>query len=258
MNKIKLEKYVSTIDLVNKFKNDLVKNKTTYDEFFDGAYKTMSAHQRGHNINVKNYIKKHFFEYLQLHPISSINSSDQFDNWYRNFISSIKQNKPSGISFNLTVGLIQKFTNMFFKYWYASNVSREEINHIIEYLHMTLDNYTLNWYKKYVRNIYEINYSTQNLDSWSKINNIDDYFKVQENIRNYLRDNQFYQTDILDLSIKYNLDTNIPFLSEFCIWEGENINVVIGALKKNIKVINKESSLVPNELKESLRSIIIV
>lgn len=147
---------------------------------------------------------------------------------------------------------------MFFKYWYASNVSREEINHIIEYLHMTLDNYTLNWYKKYVRNIYEINYSTQNLDSWSKINNIDDYFKVQENIRNYLRDNQFYQTDILDLSIKYKLDTNIPFLSEFCIWEGENINVVIGALKKNIKVINKESSLVPNELKESLRSIIIV
>lgn len=68
MNKIKLEKYVSTIDLVNKFKNDLVKNKTTYDEFFDGAYKTMSAHQRGHNINVKNYIKKHFlniYNYIQ-------------------------------------------------------------------------------------------------------------------------------------------------------------------------------------------------
>jgi hypothetical protein len=147
---------------------------------------------------------------------------------------------------------------MFFKYWYASNILREEIDHIVEYLHMTLDNYTLNWYKKSVCDELETDGFVQNLDSWSKINNIEEYFIIQENIRSYLITNQFYQTDILNLSIKYNLDSNIPFLSEFCIWEGEKINVVTDELINKIKIINEESPLVPDELKEVLRTIVIV
>ena len=66
MSKIQLIKDINTIALVNKFKNDLVKNKSTFNEFFESAYGTMSAHQRGHTLAVKEYVKEEFFRYYEL------------------------------------------------------------------------------------------------------------------------------------------------------------------------------------------------
>jgi hypothetical protein len=77
---------------------------------------------------------------------------------------------------------------------------------------MTLDGYTLNWYKDIGGQWVE----------WSKIDNYDEYFKIQMKIRNHLKNNNKYCITIGDKTTKNFKISNIPFEAEFVIWEGEH------------------------------------
>ena len=114
---------------------------------------------------------------------------------------------------------------------------------------MTLDGYTLNWYKDIGGKWVE----------WSKIDDYDEYFKIQEDIREYLNSHNEYCVTIgKKITKKINV-SNIPFEAEFVIWEGEIIKSKYNAIIKkldNYKINGKkkDSWLIDNLFDDYLQS----
>ena len=167
----------------------------------------------------------------------------------------------------MTYGRAQKVLNMTFKYLYCTDAFKREIKLLTPYLHMTLDGYTLRWYKDIV--IDYINKNCQEkikknmISEWSKMDNEEGrrkYIQMQIDIRKYLKDSQNYQysinseniddilleqkvttggNNIIFVSIPFDLDRKSPFFAEFIVWEGEIVRAKIENLFKGLNGIYK-------------------
>ena len=120
-------------------------------------------------------------------------TNEAFDGWYRSVLSDFQKSI-------LSIGQIQKLINMSFKYLYCCDDIREKYSSHFDCCHMPLDGYTLNWFRtsckeKKIKNTFF-------KGKWSKIENSDEYFRIENQIRGFLS------------------GKNV-FIEEFIIWEQE-------------------------------------
>jgi hypothetical protein len=148
-----------------------------------------------------------------------------------------------------------------FKYLYCTNTYKQEIESLIDVLHMTLDGYTLNWVNNYVNH----DKSIKKISEWSKMGQ-EEYLAIQKRIREYLPAVSIYY-----YSIKINKTTiqglatlqddncilyDDPFLAEFIIWEGETICSTIGTTFAGIEKLYKEREQISWVINDDIKRLI--
>ncbi len=235
------------------------------------AHTDMSRRAKGHDPAIQiesiTWLKNRFIT----DPPFACTSTTDFDIWHtntcndyctamNNFISA------NHFSFHMTHGRAQKVLNMTFKYLYCSSaVWESKVNSIAPYLHMTLDGYTLRWYKEVVVNY--INSTRQpntpklkvgDISDWSKMNEPGKhrYIDIQNRIREYLLTATAYRytinTSIIDdgleaentehsqnessttVNVPFDPQRKAPFFAEFVVWEGEIVRTKIDNLLKGL------------------------
>ena len=115
------------------------------------AHADMSRRATGHKPEIQAesiaWLKNRF---TTNSPFVLTNQTD-FDNWHHTTCEDYRNHMNSkGFSFVMTYGRAQKVLNMTFKYLYCTSAYKADVENIISYLHMTLDGYTLRWYKEVV------------------------------------------------------------------------------------------------------------
>lgn len=195
------------------------------------AYADMARRQTGHTPAIKNVC----FEWLVKSVFAYTDSISDFDAWHKETCEALvsKWNAVKG-SFG-TVGRAQKVINMAFNY--LSCISGN-YSQLLPHCHMTLDSYTLAWYKKKVRPWAEIKGrpDVKILVEWSKINDYGDYMLIQANIREYLKTDATYAITLDSRTTKLIPLSQVPIEAEFVIWEGQIIEAKYLNL---IKELNK-------------------
>ena len=218
-----MNSYPTIYDLKEQFRTIAFKNKAkTPQKAIEMAYADMSRRQEGHTpamkaVCVKWLLEEVFTESLQI---------TDFNAWHKETCEALIVKMNSVTPGFGTVGKAQKVINMAFKYLSCITSQHDSI---LEQCHMTLDGYTLDWYKTDV-----LSGKGDNIQ-WSKIERYADYMDIQDNIRKYLEQSP-------DYSIQIGTETatapapllDSPFDSEFIIWEGniikEKYNSMINAL----------------------------
>lgn len=181
------------------------------------AYADMSRRQRGHT----PAMKKECTEYLES-VFNKPSEMDNFNQWHKDQCYALIKIWNSHKDDFGTIGKAQKVLNMAFKYL---SCITEDYKDVLINCHMTLDSYTLEWYKRVVMPYNKDNErkDVESLCEWSKIQNYDNYYMlIQENIKNYLK-NATYSVKIGGNETK---PINLPkerLNAEFVIWEGEKI-----------------------------------
>lgn len=213
-------------ELKNRFAK-VFKDENNEKEALNNAYADMSRRAQGHNEQLKNKCFAWLNENKIFEEVLNCKSQDEFDEWHKRVCIELKKIHGKFGS----IGRSQKVINMAFKY--LSCVSNK-YDAILPFCHMTLDGYTLNWYKgiggKWV--------------AWSKIDDYDEYFEIQEYIRKYLKNNNEYSITIGKRKTKKLSISHVPFEAEFIIWEGEIIKSKYNGLIKelnNYKTKGKEN-----------------
>lgn len=205
--------------LKNRFANEVFKGEKTKLTALEKAYADMSRRATGHTSAMKETCVTWLFEEIFSQPLE-IQSQAEFDRWHKDTCEALKHLHGS---FG-RIGRSQKVINMAFKYLSCVDHTYDSI---LPYCHMTLDGYTLNWYKTINRNWKAI--------EWSKIDSYDEYIAIQREIRRYLSNNITYSIKIgNEETEKINLST-LPFEAEFIVWEGEIINAKYNNLIKGLK-----------------------
>lgn len=238
--------------LINRFKTGTDKLREKQSDLYKGisedadlvssialAHADMARRAQGHSEN----IKKSSIEFLVNRFTTSspfIYNNIDFDKWHQETCEKYCEvlNKQYGTKFKMTYGRAQKVLNMTFKYLYCTKKYKQEIEKLIDVLHMTLDGYTLNWVKNYVNH----DKSIKKISEWSKMEK-EEYLAIQKRIKKYLPAVSIYY-----YSIKTNgktiqggvhlQDANCvfydPFLAEFIIWEGEIVRSKVESLIKGL------------------------
>ena len=213
-------------ELKTRFATEVFKGDKNTTAALGKAYADMSRRAAGH----KNQMKIDCLTWLLDNEVfqSALNCKNQsdFDNWHKETCIKLKE-IHSGFG---KIGRSQKVINMAFKYLSCVDNTYDTI---LPFSHMTLDGYTLNWYRDIGGQWIE----------WSKIDNYDEYFKIQEDIREYLNNHNEYCISIGKMVTKKIAISNIPFEAEFVIWEGEIIKAKYNAIIKelnNYKTKGKE------------------
>lgn len=214
-------------DLKNQFRTIAFKNKEeTTKNAIEMAYADMSRRQKGHTpamkeVCVKWLVNEVFTDSLQI---------TNFKTWHEDTCEALIAKMNSVTPGFGTVGKAQKVINMTLKY--LSCISNR-YDSILDQCHMTLDGYTLDWYKTDVLS------GKGSVIPWSKIERYEDYMCIQDKIRKYLKQFPVY-------SIKIGTKTataatplfDSPFDAEFIIWEGniikEKYNSIVKALNNYI------------------------
>jgi len=215
--------YYPTIDdLKNQFHEIAFKNKAeTSQKAIEMAYADMSRRQEGHTPAMKKVCVKWLADEVFT---DSLQITD-FNTWHKETCETLIAKMNSVTPGFGTVGKAQKVINMAFKY--LSCITNQH-DSILEQCHMTLDGYTLDWYKTDV-----LSGKGDNIQ-WSKIERYADYMDIQDNIRKYLEQNSEYYINIGSKKTEPVLLLDDPFDSEFIIWEGniikEKYNSIINAL----------------------------
>lgn len=250
------------------------------------AHSDMSRRAAGHKEQIKMtsvcLLEKHFVEC----PPYSVSSQDEFDKWHEETCNKYCNGmNNSGSAFNFTYGRAQKVLNMTFKYLYCTDAYKAKIEPIAPYLHMTLDGYTLRWYKNvvvdYLNNKCFENIKSNAISEWSKINNNEherSYINIQKDIRKYLADSQNYQYVITTkviadnslqqqegkdsknilYSIPFDKERRGPFFAEFIVWEGEIVRAKTENLFNGLNDIyrswEKDEWAINDDIKQELKS----
>ena len=232
------------------------------------AHTDMSRRAKGHNSKIQKESIYWLSERFATDSPFSITNQSDFDKWHEETCGDYcKHMNNKNFSFKMTYGRAQKVLNMTFKYLYCTDAFKREIKLLTPYLHMTLDGYTLRWYKDIV--IDYINKNCQEkikknmISEWSKMDNEEGrrkYIQMQIDIRKYLKDSQNYQysinseniddilleqkvttggNNIIFVSIPFDLDRKSPFFAEFIVWEGEIVRAKIENLFKGLNGIYK-------------------
>ena len=258
--------------------DDLIKRFSKETEGFSDGYELknaigkahtdMSRRASGHNSKIQQesicWLNKHFIENS---PWAISNQTD-FDKWHEDTcVDYCKHMNSQGFPFKMTYGRAQKVLNMTFKYLYCTTAYKAEVESIAPFLHMTLDGYTLRWYKEIVIDYINKNCSEKvkknMISEWSKMDNEEGrrkYIQIQIDIRKYLKDSQNYQysinseniddilpeqkvstggNNIIFVSIPFDLNRKSPFFAEFVVWEGEIVRSKIENLFKGLNGIYK-------------------
>lgn len=212
------------------FKSD---NPTIMDAV-EKAYADMSRRATGHKPIIKEtcalWLTEEVFDKKFFNRIFC--NQDDFNNWHKETSEAFveKFNSVAKSSIKGTYGRAQKVINMSLKYLSCiPNISESILKHS-KYYHMTLDGYTLNWYKRTIDKSFK--------NEWSKIESYAEYSSIQTKIRNHLtEENRFYEINVSKLpKIKSVLLPKNPFDAEFIIWEGE---IVASKYDNLIKEIDK-------------------
>ena len=163
----------------------------------------------------------------------------------------------------MRLGRAQKILNMTFKYLYCTETYKTDVEKILSFLHMTLDGYTLRWYKDNVVPSYGL--KKGDVPEWSKMDEKGKHQYIslicndgiQNRIRCYLKKNINYQYVINTEEIAVDTDGGIddtlektqalkpingnsitvsldPFYAEFIIWEGEIVRAKMESLFKGL------------------------
>ncbi len=279
-------------DLILRFSKTTEKFDTAkvLESSITKAHADMSRRATGH----KPEIQERSIQWLA-HRIKNLSpfaytKQEDFDEWHKNTCNEycVALNTfavSRGFSFILTYGRAQKVLNMTFKYLYCTSAYKAYVEKIIPFLHMTLDGYTLRWYKEVVVKDFNDNRAHDftklkvgDVSDWSKMNEIGkhQYIDIQTRIRAYLLIASDYHysinTEVIDENIEEpkqkenTISVNIPFdpsrkdpfFAEFIIWEGEIVRAKIDNLFKGLNGIYKTWSddkwAVNNLIKSELKS----
>ncbi len=221
-------------------------SKKDQESALDKAYADMSRRASGHNKTIKNscigWINKQFAELLEKSEASDFD----FDEWHEKIcMQLVDEFNRSKAGFG-TVGRAQKVINMGFKYLSCIDNSYD---HLLKDCHMTLDGYTLAWYKECVMPWakHEKKVDVKKIIEWSKIKDYGDYQLIQTNIKDYLNQNPSpkYNVSIKnDKTTSFNCNCiDLPrsrFGAEFIVWEGEIIKAKYTAITKELNYFVKK------------------
>lgn len=203
--------------LKTRFATEVFKGDKTEEKAIEKAYADMSRRAQGHNEQLKKDCLLWLNENKIFENALKCKNQVEFDNWHRDTCIKLKEiHKGFG-----RIGRSQKVINMAFKYLSCIDNAYDAI---LPFCHMTLDGYTLNWYKDIGGQWVE----------WSKIDDYAKYFEIQEYIREYLKNHNEYCVAIGEVTTEKIAISNIPFEAEFIIWEGEIINSKYNELVKSL------------------------
>jgi len=206
--------------LKRRFADQVFKNKKRDTlAAIEVAYADMSRRQTGHLPAMKDacidqLVKNVFANELQI---------TDFDTWHEEQCNALvaiwNEIKPNWGS----VGKAQKVLNMAFKYL---SCITDKYDNVCQNCHMTLDSYTLAWYKDIVRPWAKEHghADVKELIEWSKINSYSEYQLIQNNIRSFLREGATYSVVIGSKTTRTIELSTVPIEAEFVIWEGQIIN----------------------------------
>ena len=253
-------------DLIKRFSATTIgfPNSQELEYSIAKAHTDMSRRASGHTPIIQNesvsWLKERF---IFDSPFKYTSLSD-FDNWHQTIcIDYCNHMNSKGFSFIMTYGRAQKVLNMTFKYLYCTSAYKAHVEKIIPFLHMTLDGYTLRWYKEVVIKYFNDNrtHGTTKLkvgdvSDWSKMNESGkhQYIDIQKRIREYLRIAISYQysintaiigeetqsdqkNNIINIDIPFDPMRKHPFFAEFIVWEGEIVRSKVDNLFKGLNGI---------------------
>lgn len=263
--------------LLNDLSKRFSKNTTGFasgkelEKSIEKAHTDMARRANGHRPEIQvESISRLKDRFITASPFSISNCVD-FDAWhtetcnqYCSYMNSWLRSK--GFSFYMTYGRAQKVLNMIFKYLYCTTAYKAKVESIAPFLHMTLDGYTLSWYRDVVVDSINKNSSVKikkcDISDWSKMNEKDkrQYIDIQKDIRAYLNsiaDYQYYiNTEIIStdesleeqtkvsnktitVTIPFDPTRKSPFYAEFIVWEGEIVRAKMENLFKGLNGIYK-------------------
>lgn len=209
-----------------RFATEVFKGDKNTKTALEKAYADMSRRAQGHNEQLKKDCLSWLIENKIFENGLKCKNQDEFDKWHKETCIKLKEiHKGFG-----RIGRSQKVINMAFKYLSCIDNTYDAI---LPFCHMTLDGYTLNWYKDIGGQWIE----------WSKIDDYDKYFKIQEHIRDYLKNHNEYCVAIGEVTTKKIAISNTPFEAEFVVWEGEIVKSKYNAIIKelnNYKIKGKD------------------
>ncbi len=201
-------------ELKKRFGDEVFKDKPrNLDTALRLAYADMSRRATGHTETVQKECLSILNEVFETEP--QFNSQDEFDNWHKETCECLKKSMLEN-GFKGTYGRAQKVINMAFKYLVYTDMP---FTYAHDYCHMTLDSYTLAWYKRSVA-------PKSNSVPWSKIDDYDKYLDIQKGIRSYLKTEtpKCYTISFDGLGDSSTIDLPPkPFCAEYIIWEGEKV-----------------------------------
>ncbi|MBQ2793870.1 MAG: hypothetical protein IJF05_04150 [Clostridia bacterium] len=236
-------------DLIKKFSETTIAFPKSQELEFAiaKAHTDMSKRANGHKPAIQtesvSWLKKRF---LSDSPFKYTSLPD-FNNWHHTTcVDYCNHMNSKGFDFLMTYGRAQKILNMTFKYLYCTSAYKALVEKIIPFLHMTLDGYTLRWYKEVVVKYFNDNrdygitkLKVGDVSDWSKMNEIGkhQYIDIQSRIREYLKtainyhysintamieEIQPYQkNNTINIDIPFDPTRKHPFFAEFIVWEGE-------------------------------------
>ena len=234
------------------------------------AHTDMSRRARGHKSEFQvesiKWLKKRF---TTVSPFTMKNQLD-FDEWHHETCEEYCKHMNAyihsqGFDFSMTYGRAQKVLNMTFKYLYCTSKYKARVDKIISFLHMTLDGYTLRWYKEVVVKYFNDNRAHSitklkvgDVSDWSKMNESGkhQYIDIQKRIREYLKKETYYKYSIdterideefsdehktrnntIPVEIPFDATRKYPFFAEFVVWEGEIVRSKVDNLFKGLNGI---------------------
>lgn len=216
------------------FKNNAEKNQL---KAIEKAYADMSRRATGHIPRMKEVCVQWLNEEIFVSPLMI----EDFDAWHKDICGKMvgKLNDiKSGFG---TIGRAQKVINMTFKYIACIN---DSCSQYAGDCHMTLDGYTLAWYKSFVMPWVKEQEDKEDINKvieWSKINSYKDYLLIQRNIRRYLDQTQAYSVTIGKKTSKSISLPKIPFQAEFIVWEGEIVREKYNNMVKELEKYQSRS-----------------
>lgn len=276
-------------DLIKEFKNEafngkkarglgqkewIKKHLTDFDEEDELllsialAHNDMARRAQGHTDEVKKESLNWWRKYFDANSPFKISAQGAFDKWHFDaceaYCEHMKKEKfPK--KFDITFGRAQKVLNMTFKYLYCTGTYKSDVEKLVSFLHMTLDGYTLRWYKEQIVKL-DPSLKVGDVSEWSKMNEKAPKHKyidlqgdegIQNRIRKFLSSKNIYEyiintEEILDdeEGEKKNKKELIfsqgvspyPFLAEFIIWKGEIIRAKMETLFKGLNGCRKSWS----------------
>lgn len=233
---------MSEFEYLKKHFSDTVFKDTgskTVSVALDKAYADMSRRANGHSETVKNACKEWLETEFSTLPAKAADPSFDFDDWHCTTCDELTVKLNGAKAGFGTVGRAQKVINMAFKYLSCIN---GDYDWILPHCHMTLDGYTLAWYKKsvmpWVKKQQEAQKSfleAKDIVEWSQMTDAEDYRRIQANIREYLKTAPKYSIKIGDKQTKAITLPTVPFEAEFVVWEGEIVKGKYDLLIKELK-----------------------
>ena len=228
----------------------------TVKEALDLAYADMSRRAQNHKDTNKSasigYLLEESSPFLKvINREKTFKDQKEFDDWHQGICETLKERMTRNL-FEGTIGRAQKVINMAFKYLRCCCDAGEYPDHF-KFCHMTLDSYTLTWYKRVT--------GKKEAYTWSKIDDYDKYLLIQEEIRSYLSDNPAYSVDIAELG-KFAIERlpEQPIQAEFIVWKGETLskkyNELVGSINSYKKSgITEDAWLIGEKFSQFLKNI---